>query len=160
VSPVELSGPLLALSRALADAVQAAGRADAAAFDEATSRLGRFDGEHVRRLLGAVVRPLLESSNPDGVDGDDLLELLEDCARAALPWWPGVEPVALAVVLTGAFGIDVAPREELPVQLEDADVTQHAVLVVDHVLRASGRPLRPALDAAFAEIAREDGQDT
>lgn len=155
----QLSGPLQALSRALTDAVQAAGRADAPAFDDATGRLTRYDPEHVRRLLSAVLRPLLEGGHPDGVDGDDLMAVLQDCSRATVTWWPRVEPVALAVVLTGAFGIQVATREELPVRLDDADVTRHAVLLADHLLRAARLPLRPLLDAAFAEIAREDGQD-
>ena len=156
---LQLSGPLQALARALTDAVQAAARADAAAFDDATDRLARYDPDHVRRLLSAVLRPLLEQTHPDGVDGDDLAAVLEDCSRATLPWWPRVEPVALAVVLTGAFGIEVAAREELPVRLDDADVTRHAVLVTEHLLRAAGRPLKPLLDNAFVEIAREDGFD-
>lgn len=156
---VPLNGPLQALARALTDAVQAAARADAAGFDDAAGRLTRYDPDHVRRLLSAVLRPLLEQAHPDGVDGDDLAAVLEDCSRATLPWWPRVEPVALAVVLTGAFGIQVAAREELPVRLDDADVTRHAVLLADHLLRAAARPLRPLLDAAFAEIAREDGFD-
>ena len=156
---LQLSGPLQALARALTDAVQAAARADAAAFDDATARLTRYDPDHVRRLLSAVLRPLLEQTHPDGVDGDDLVAVLEECSRATVTWWPRVEPVALAVVLTGAFGIQVAAREELPVRLEDADVTRHAVLLADHLLRSAARPLKPLLDNAFAEIAREDGFD-
>lgn len=157
---MELSGPLLALSRTVTDAVGAAARADAAAFDEATGRLvGGYDPEHVRRLLAGALRPVLEDAHPDGVDGDDLADVLEDCARDAVPWWPHVEPVALAVVLTGAFGVQVAARDELPVRVDDADVVRHAVLLLDHLLRAAGRPLAPVLAAAFAEIAREDTAD-
>ncbi len=158
---VELTGPLLALSRAVTDAVAAAGRADAATFDDACARLtSGADPEHVRRLLGAVLRPLLEGMHPDGVDGDDLAAVLDECTREVLPWWPRVEPVALAVVLTGAFGIEVASREELPVRLDDADVVRHALLLTDHLLPRSGRPLRPVLDTAFVELAREDAQET
>lgn len=157
---MELSGPLLALSRALTDAVGAAGRADAPAFDEATGRLVTgYDPEHVRRLLAGALRPVLEQAHPDGVDGDDLAALLEACAKATVGWWPRVEPVALAVVLTGAFGVQVATREELPVRVDDADVTRHAVLLLDHVLREHRLRLPPVLAAAFAEIAREDAED-
>jgi hypothetical protein len=157
VTRVELTGPLLALSRAVADAVAAADRADGPGFDEAVGRLvTAYDPAHVRRLLGGAVRPLLEDAHPDGVDGDDLAAVLDGCARATAPWWPRVEPVALAVVLTGAFGVMVGTREELPVRLDDADVARHAVLLLDHLLRGSGGSVRRVLEAAFAEIARED----
>lgn len=159
MSRVELSGPLLALSRVLTDAVTATARADGPAFEDATVRLAAFDVDHVRRLLSGAVRPLLEEAHPDGVDGDDLAAVLDDVARATAPWWPKVEPVALAVVLTGAFGVHVAGRDELPVRLDDTDVTRHAVLLLDHLLRARGRPLRAVLDGAFLEIAREDAHD-
>jgi hypothetical protein len=154
---VELSGPLLALSRTVTDAVAAAGQGDAALFEDATGRLvTAHDPGHGRRLLDGALRPLLEQLHPDGVDGDDLVAVLDGCTRATAPWWPRVEPVALAVVLTGAFGVDVAARDELPVPLDDADVARHAVLLLEHLLRGSGRPLRPVLEAAFAQIARED----
>ncbi len=158
--PPQLTGPLLALSRAVTDAVSAAARADGPAFDDATDvLLRRSDADHLRRVLSGALRPLLEEAHPDGVDGDDLAAVLEDVARATAPWWPRVEPVALAVVLTGAFGVQVAALEELPVRLDDADVARHAVLLLDHLLRARGRPLRGVLEAAFVEIAREDGFD-
>jgi hypothetical protein len=157
VSSVEPTGPLLALARAVTDAVDAAARADGPGFDAATRRLvERHDAEHVRRLLAAAVRPLLEDAHPDGVDGDDLAAVLDGCAQGTAPWWPGVEPVALAVVLTGAFGVQVATREELPVRLDDADVVRHAVLLLDQLLRGAGRPLRPVLAAAFGRLAVED----
>lgn len=157
-----LGGAALRLDRAVTDAVGAATAQDGARLLDALARLEAADPEHVRRLLAAVVRPVLEDLHPDGVDGDDLADLIESVERD-LGWFtpPGgvtVDRLGLAVVLTGAFGIVVATRDELPRRVTDPEVTLHAVLLLGHLL-TGGRRLRPYLDRAWAEIAREDAQD-
>jgi hypothetical protein len=78
--------PLPAAARAIADAttdaVSAARSHDLAGFDQATDRLAAAEPEQVRIALGGVVRALLEDLHPDGVAGDDLLELIKSCVRS------------------------------------------------------------------------------
>jgi hypothetical protein len=82
------------------------------------------------------------------------------CAResAAAPWWPGVEPVAFAVVLTGAFGIALGDPDQPAPQVAPSVVVRHAVLVLAHLV-PDRRRLRALVDLAWVEIARADHQD-
>jgi hypothetical protein len=158
-----------AIAAAVADGVTAAGAADAGAFDDAARRLSLADPEHVRLVLGGVVRPLLEELLPDGVDADGAREVAGDAVRAAVPWWPAVDAGALIVVLAGALGIhedaapatdedgdDGSPREE-PAPRPSADaITRHALLLVATLLASRGRPLRPYLEQSFTELARAE----
>ncbi len=73
--------------RQTTDAITAAQAGDKAAFDAACSRL-LADPEHVRVILGDTIRLLLEEILPDGVDGDDLREIIDRSARSAAPWLP------------------------------------------------------------------------
>lgn len=152
-----LSGAALALDRGLLAAVRAAQAHDVDEFATAVAHLATLDPHHVRRMLDAVVRPALEQQHPDGVDGDDLADLLEATVTGSA-WAGAVDPLALAVVLTGAFGVVVATPEELPHPVPDAEITRHALLLLGHVLPGP-RHLRPALDAAWREVARADLQD-
>jgi len=160
-----------AIATAATDAVAGAQAGDAAAFDDACGRLLLADPEHVRVILGDTVRVLLEEVLPDGVDGDDLREIIHRGAGSAAPWFPAVDPGVMVVVLSSALGIhpDTPPEsgsEESPV-LDDpwdavpprpsaAEVTQHAVVVLADLLSARGRPLRGYLEAAFTEMARRE----
>jgi hypothetical protein len=155
-----------AIAAAVADGVTAARAADAGAFDDAARRLSLADPEHVRLVLGGVVRPLLEELLPDGVDADSARQVAGDAVRAAVPWWPAVDAGALIVVLAGALGIhedaapdaedDGSPREE-PAPRPSADaITRHALLLVATLLASRGRPLRPYLEQSFTELARAE----
>ena len=124
ISLGDLPPPARAIATAVGDAVAAAQAADAAAFDDAAGRLALADPEHVRVLLGDAVRLLLEELHPDGLDGDDLREVTSRGARAAAPWFPGVRPGVLVVVLAGALGVhpDTPPdgtRDERPSEPDD-----------------------------------------
>jgi hypothetical protein len=164
-----------AIASATTDAVAAAAIADVAAFGEATGRLAAADPEQVRVVLGVLVRALLEDLHPDGVSGDDLLELIKNCARTAIGWYPGVDVQVLVVVLTGALGVH-EPDEE-PRQVTALDVARHAPLFIAELLRtpaaappgprtaphepgaAAAPPLRPLAHyfaAAFLEISRAE----
>jgi hypothetical protein len=154
-----------AIAAAATDAVTAAAAVDGPGFDDAARRLLLADAEHVRVVLGDVVRLLLEELHPDGVDGDDLREITRECARSAAPWFPGVDAGVLVVVLAGALGVhpdpppepDPAdPWPEVPALPAPADVTRHSLVLLAGLLAARGRPLRGYLEAAFTELARRE----
>jgi hypothetical protein len=154
-----LTGVPAMLDRWAVEAVEAAVAADEPRLALAVARADSVDGGHLRRLLVAVLRPVLEDLHPDGVDGDDLADLLDETVRETA-WTPGVDPLALAVVLTGAFGVTVAQREELPHPVSDVELVRHAVLLLGRLLCSRpGLRLRPLLDRAWTEIARADAQD-
>lgn len=141
------------LAAALTESVQAARAGDAAAFDEASTRLGTLDAEQVRLVLGSVVRSLLEQQHPDGLDGCDLEAVIERCSRGCAGWFP-VDPGVLVVVLVSALG--AADPEALEHPPLPADVLRHAVVVTADLLSTTGRPLAPTLTAAFAELRRAE----
>jgi hypothetical protein len=160
------------IASATTDALAAAQASDTAVFDDACSRL-LADPEHARVILGDAVRLLLEEMLPDGVDGDDLREIIHRSARSAAPWFPSVDPGVMVVVLSGALGIhpdtppDPSTGEERQPELDDpwdavpprpsaAAVTQHAIVLLADLLSVRGRPLRGYLEAAFTEMARRD----
>lgn len=156
-----LPEPARSIAGTVTDAVAAARDTDRAAFEEATGRLAALDGEQVGLVLGAVVRTLLEDLHPDGLSGEDVHDTLTACVGSAAAWYPGVNPHALVVVLTGALGVHPAPDSDLdpddrPPPVAPADIAHHAPLLVADLLTASGRRLAGYLDAAFADIARAE----
>jgi hypothetical protein len=168
----ELPPVARAIASATTDAIAAAQAGETTAFDDACSRL-LADPEHARVILGDTVRLLLEDVLPDGVDGDDLREIIDRSARSAAPWFPDVDPGVMVVVLSGALGIhpdtppDPSTGEERPPELDDpwdavpprpsaAAVTQHAVILLADLLSVRGRPLRGYLEATFTEMARRE----
>jgi hypothetical protein len=144
--------PLPAVARelrtVLRDLVRAAAARDAAALAGAGGRVERLDPEHVRLVLGHVVRALVERTHPDGVDADDLSDLLRAVVRGA---GPHVDVTALVVVLSGAFGVH--PEDDAPAS-PPAEVASSAAVLVAHLL--DGRDVDPLLDAALAEVARAE----
>ena len=161
-----------AIASATTDAVAAAQDGDMAAFDDACGHLLLTDPEHTRVILGDTVRLLLEEALPDGVDGDDLREIIHRSARAATPWFPNVDPGVMVVVLSSALGIhpntpsdtstgELAPElddpwDAVPPRPSAAAVTQHAVVLLADLLSVRGRPLRSYLEAAFTEMTRRE----
>src|SRR5215212_3641197 len=59
------------------------------------------------RVLGDVLRSLLEDTHPDGFTSDDITLLVGRCYRAAVSWLPPerVDVTMLLAVLVGALGI-------------------------------------------------------
>ena len=173
--------PLPAGVRALADAITAAVRAaqdgDATRYAEAAERLAAFDPGHVRLALGGVVRNLLEELHPEGIDADDVREVVTDCLRGTAGWTPAppeVDPFVLVVLVCGALGVhpddpppgapaDDGTAGEGPAPLhraaDPAAVAAAATVLIAHLLRRSGRRLPLLLAAAFTEIARSEAQD-
>jgi hypothetical protein len=158
----QLPAAARAISAATTDAVTAARAQDVAAFEEATDRLATAEPEQVRIVLGVVVRALLEDLHPDGVSGDDLLELIKSCVRTAFGWYPAVDVQVLIVVLTGALGTHEPDSEPRPVT--PLEVARHAPLFITELLDAPGPTARAgeprSLDAyfiaAFLQIAQAE----
>lgn len=148
---MKLPAAARAVRQATLDAVTAAQSGDGEQYEEATQRLAACEPEHVRLVLGAVVRQLLEDGHPDGLAGDDLLDLIRSCARRAFAWYPDLDVEALVVVLTGALGIhepDEEPRRWTPLE-----VARHAPLFITELLAqpTPHGPIAGYLDRAFAE---------
>jgi hypothetical protein len=152
-----LTGAAATLDRALVEAVAAAVERPLTRLDGALERLAGADPHHVQRVLVAAVRPALEQGHPDGVDGDDLADLLEQVTAAYRPDVE-IDPLALAVVLTGAFGIALGDAEHPAPPVVARSVVRHAVLLLAHLM-PDRRRWRALLDLAWVEIARADRQD-
>ncbi|MDR7273687.1 hypothetical protein [Catenuloplanes atrovinosus] len=144
-----------AIAVAASDAVGAARARDAAAFDPAAEALAALDQERVGRVLGAVVRMLVEESHADGVDSDDVRAVLARCVREAMTWQADVDPQVVLVLLAGALGVyDPEGDDAPPKALAQA---RHGALLIASLLGA--RPFAEYLSLAFGEIARAEHQD-
>jgi len=154
-----------AITAATTDAVRAAQDKDVAGYDEAAGRLAAADPEQVRVVLGVVVRALLEALHPDGVAGEDLLQLIKSCARTSIGWYPGVDFEVLVVVLTGALGVHEPELE--PRKFTALEVARHAPLFISELLTvartrpntpeaAPDQPLSAYFAQAYLEISRAE----
>ncbi|MCZ7377929.1 hypothetical protein ACWEOS_09980 [Micromonospora taraxaci] len=143
------------IAGAATDAVEAARDQDTEAYEVASGRLAV--AERSGLVLGAVVRLLLEATHPDGLDGDDVRQVLERCVRAAAPWRPDVDPHVVLVLLAGALGVYDPGEDDSPPG--PAALARHAPLLVADLLAVTGRPLDGYLSAAFTEIERTERHD-
>jgi hypothetical protein len=144
-----------AIAAAAGAAVAAAGAADLGALQRAAERLGALDREPVGLVLGAVVRSLLEETYPGGLTGEDMHEVLAQCAVSSAAWFPSVDADVLLVLLAGSLGIHGGPDEPRPVSA--LEMSSHAPLLIAALLGpAPGRRFTVHLDAALAEIARSE----
>jgi hypothetical protein len=171
-----IPGPARDLVRAVVQAVDTAVSADdATTYDNATARLATQPAGG--RVLGDVLRSLLEDTHPDGLSSDDITVAIGRCYRAAVAWLPPerVDVVMLLAVLAGALGIhEVAiPYEALDLPRSDvdegrapddtvrvepptwSDYAWHAPLLIADLLPLAPATLGSYLEAAFAEYARE-----
>jgi hypothetical protein len=128
------------------------------------------------RVLGDVLRSMLEDTHPDGFNSDDITLVVGRCYRAAVAWLPPgwVDVIMLLATLVGELGIHEPgitheapnlprsnadeyrdPDDTVPVKPPAwPDYAWHALLVADLL------PLAPAtlggyLESTFAEYARE-----
>ena len=141
------------IAAAVTESVDAAAVGDAAAFDEATTRLATLDREQVRVLLGSVVRSLLEQLHPDGVGSDDLQVVIQRVVVSTAGWFPA-DPGIVVLVLVGALGaVDPDALEHPPAS---DDVLRHAAIVIADLLAVAHRPLAAVLAGAFADVRRAE----
>ena len=171
-----IPGPALDFVRTVTEAVDTAVSGDdAATYDSAIARLATqpIGG----RVLGDVLRSLLEDTHPDGLNSDDITLVIGRCYRAAAAWLPPerVDVTMLLAVLAGALAIHepAITDEGLDLARSDADECRdadgtvpvnpptwpdyawHAPLLVADLLPFAPATLGSYLETAFAEYARE-----
>ena len=134
-------------------AVTAARARDREALAEAVADLAALDQPQTRLILGTAVRLLLEDTHPDGLDGDDVREVLERCVRSAAQWLPEVDPHVILVLLAGALGV---LDDEEPPPKPDA-LALHATVLLADLLQQ--RSMADYLTAALMEIERAQLND-
>jgi hypothetical protein len=154
VSWSHLPPPARAIAVTATDAVRAAGGRDLAGYQTAVAVLAGTDGSGL--VLGSVARLLLEELHPDGLDGEDVRVVLENCVRSAGEWLPSVDPHVVLVLLVNALGVyagDDAPEPD------PKDVAWHGPLLVADLLAGASRGLDWYLRAAFLEVQRGELHD-
>lgn len=147
--------PVQQLADAVATSVGAAQLEDAESYLASLPTLLRQEPDHLRLMLGEVVRTLVESRFPDGIDADDARQLLADTVRWVAGWDGPVDVPALAAVLTGSLGVhpDDADRPDVA---PDA-VSAAAPLLAAHLL--AGRSAQAAVDRALTTVAQHQEND-
>ena len=151
----QLPAPVRAVAVATEDAVSAAGEQDQEAFDAAVALLAGTEGSGL--VLGSTVRLLLEARHPDGLDGDDIRQVLTDTVTRAGQWRSDVDPHAVLVLLAGALGIHDQDEQTPPMAAVES--ARHAVLLLDHLISGGRRPVGDYLTAVFTEIERTETLD-
>ena len=139
------------MATAVDAAVSAARTADAAAFAAAMADLGRADREQLAVLLGAVMRDLLERSQPDGLDSGDVEQALRRCSTSAASWYELLDGEVLILALAGSLGItdlDEAPPPDA------AAIVAHGLLLIADQLTTLQQDLQPVLELALHELMR------
>jgi hypothetical protein len=150
-----LPSPARPIASAASHAIEAARRHDDEALSAAAGDLGALDPAQTGLVLGTVVRLLLEDAHPDGLDGEAVRGVLEQCVRAAAQWLPEVDPHVLLLLLAGALGVSADDDDTPPPKPEV--LARHAALLIADL--AGARPLPPLFTAALAEIERSQLND-
>ena len=155
-----IPGPARDFVRVLTQAVDTAvSGEDAAAYDTVTAQLAALLAAAPAggRVLGDVLRSLLEDTHPDGLSSDDVTLLIGRCYRAAAAWLPPerVDVIMLLTVLAGALGVH-EPEDAVPVDAPVwPDYAWHAPLLMADLLPYAPATWSSYLEATFAEYARE-----
>jgi hypothetical protein len=171
-----IPGPARDFVRAVTQAVDSATSGeDVATYDRAIAQLATQPAGG--RVLGDVLRSLLEDTHPDGFNSHDITLVVGRCYRAATVWLPPerVDVTMLLAVLAGALGIHEPgityealglPRSH-PEECRHPDGTVptkpptwpdyawHAPLLVADLLPFAPATLGTYLQSTFAEHARE-----
>jgi hypothetical protein len=171
-----ISGPARELVRIVIHAVDTAiSGDDVATYDRTIARLASEPAGG--RVLGDVLRSLLEDTHPDGLSSDDITLVVGRCYRAAVAWLPPerVDVSVLLAALAGALGIHEPgiTYQALDVSCSNADgyhnpddtvavkppawpaYAWHAPLLVADLLLLAPMTLDGYLERTFAEYARE-----
>jgi hypothetical protein len=147
---------------------------DVATYDSATAQLATQPAGG--RVLGDVLRSLLEDIHPDGLSSEDITLVIGRCYRAAAAWLPPerVDVTVMLAALASALGIHEpgVTYEQLNLPHSDADgygdgddvpvkpptwpdYAWHAPLLIADLLRVAPATLDSYLETSFAEYARE-----
>lgn len=177
----DLPEPARAIGAAVTRAVTAASSGDRPEYESASVELLSVPSEPAGIVLAAVTRSLLERQHPDGLDSDDISQVLARCYGGAVGWLPGVDVSVLLAVLASALGIHEPgvtydevgapkpgsasddwrdPTDEIPPRAPTpAEYAWHAPLLISDLLTAGRMRLATTLDAAFAEIAEAESME-
>ena len=147
--------PARPIAAAASDAVAAARQRDVEAFAHAIGVLGALDAAQVGLVLGTAMRLIMEDLHPDGLDGDDVRQVLTDSVRSAAAWQADVDPHVLLIVIAGALGVHDRDEQNEPPKPDV--LARHAALLLDHLL--GSRPLDGYLNRAAYEIERTQLDD-
>lgn len=106
---------------------------------DGTADMSKVDTERTGLVLGTAIRILLEEQHPDGLEADDIRNVITACLQ------PGIDPDALLIVLAGALGIHPDDGERLAPDV----ITEHAAVLLTHL---AGPRTERALTKALTEI--------
>jgi hypothetical protein len=175
-----IPGPARDLVRAVTQAVDTAiSGEDVATYDRTVAQLSAQPAGG--RVLGDVLRWLLEDIHPDGFSSDDITLVVGRCYRAAVTWLPPerVDVTILVAALAGALGIHQPGVTYQVLDLPDSnaderrdpgdtvsveppawpDYAWHAPLLVADMLPFAPATLGGYLESTFAEYARETREE-
>lgn len=176
-----IPGPAREFVRVVTQAVDTAiSGEDAATYDRAIAQLATQPAGG--RVLGDVLRSLLEDTHPNGFSSDDITLVIGRCYRAAAAWLPPeqVDVTTLLAVLAGALGIHEPATTHEALDLPSAETDQcrvrddtvqvntpnwpdyawHAPLLMADLLPFAPATLGSYLETTFAEYAREAREET
>jgi hypothetical protein len=142
-----LPAPARPIAAAALAAVSAARQRDDEALAAAAGDLAALDPALVRLIVGTAVRLLLEDTHPDGLDGDDIRNVLERCVRSAAQWQPEVDPHVVLILLAGALGVHDDDGEAPP---KPDVLARHAALLMADLLGDVPAP-RPSASGASGD---------
>ena len=152
----EWTGPAGVMQRAVLDAVAAAGAHDADEFSTCLAGLSRLDREQLSTLLGTVVQRLLERRHPDGLDSDDVDQLVELTVRSAA-WYPRINHDSVVRVIVGALGVTEVDDEER--QVDGITIIAHSLVLLADQLSGVPNGVRALLDHGLRELHRAQTQE-
>jgi len=148
-----IPGPARDFVRILTEAVDTAiAGDDATAYEMVAAQLSTQLATQPAggRVLGDVLRSLLEDTHPDGLNSDDITLVIGRCHRAATAWLSPqrVDVITLLTLLAGALDI------QQPAISYEA-LAWHAPLLVADLLPYAPATWASYLETTFAEYARE-----
>lgn len=144
------------MHRSVRAAVTSAQERDAEAFDAALGTLSRLDREQLSTLLGAVVLALLEQRHPDGLDSDDVDQLVESTVRSGAAWYPSTDRDSVQRVIVGALGVSEIDDAER--HIDGMTIISHSLLLLAGQLTGAAG-VRPLLDYGLGELHRAQTQE-
>jgi hypothetical protein len=142
-------------------AVESVRRGHPDAFAAAVAGFAKLDVAALGIVQAGAVRSLLEQLHPDGLDAEDVREVLTACARAAA-WFVDFSPDLVLLVLSGALGMTDPDQQPLTGRVP---LAAHACLVLEHLSAPTSEPSEPTgptdllarhLADAVAEIRRAE----
>lgn len=174
----DLPGPARAIGAAVIGTVEAARAGDREEYESRAIELLAQPLEPTGIVLASLVRSLLETQHPDGLDSDDIQQVLARCYGAAATWLPfeRIDVSVLVAVLASALGIHEPgvtydemgvralgddewrdPTDEVPRKAPTAvEYAWHAPLLIADLLEVGRGRLSTYVDAAFIEIAQTE----